>query len=111
MMSDLTRYIGNVNEFPVLANWDFFNHAGASPLPHVVAQAVRKYADDTEAAAYLIGNRYAEMDKFRIPAAQMINAASGDEIALVKNTAEGISIVASAVDWKAGDRIVTAAGE
>jgi selenocysteine lyase/cysteine desulfurase len=110
-MSDtLTKYIGNLDEFPVLRKWDFFNHAGASPLPRVVADAVRKYVDETEAAAYLIGDRYGELDVIRAVAARIINA-EPDEIALLKNTAEGLSIVAYAIDWRAGDRIVTAAGE
>ncbi len=30
-----------------------------------------------------------------------------DEIAFVKNTSEGISIVANGIDWQWGDRIVT----
>src|SRR3954470_7320166 len=109
-MIDLAPYVGNPEEFPVLRNWDFFNHAGASPMPRRVAAALRQYVDDTEGAAYLVGNRYAELDAIRAACGSMINA-GGDEIALLKNTAEGISIVANAIDWKAGDRIVTAAGE
>ena len=109
-VNDLAHYIGNDTEFPVLRNWDFYNHAGASPLPRVVADAVRKYADDTESAAYLIGNRYADLDHIRAAAAKMINA-HADEVALLKNTAEGISIVARGIDFRPGDRIVTAAGE
>jgi selenocysteine lyase/cysteine desulfurase len=106
----LAKYIGNADEFPVLRAWQFFNHAGASPLPRVVANAIRQYVDETEAAAYLIGDRYAELDVIRGVAAKFINA-DADEIALLKNTAEGLSIVAHAVDWRPGDRIVTAAGE
>src|SRR3954467_14081152 len=109
-MIDLAHYIGIPEEFPVLRNWDFFNHAGASPLPRRVAAALRQYVDDTEAAAYLVGDRCAELDAIRAACGAMINA-GGDEIALLKNTAEGISLVANAIDWKAGDRIVTAAGE
>jgi len=109
-MSDIANFIGNIEQFPILANWDFFQHAGASPLPKVVADAVRKYANDTEAAGYLIGSRYADLDKIRAAAANMINA-TADEIALLKNTAEGISIVARGLDFRPGDRIVTAAGE
>ena len=111
-MSDaLTKYIGNAEEFPVLRHWDFFNHAGASPLPRVVAEAMRKYVAETETTAYLTGNRYGELDVIRGIAAKLINADSGDEIALLKNTAEGLSIVAQSIDWQPGDRIVTAAGE
>jgi selenocysteine lyase/cysteine desulfurase len=109
-MIDLAPYIGNKDQFPVLREWDFYNHAGASPLPRVVAEALRKYVSDTESAAYLKDRRYSELGQIRAAAAGMIGA-HADEIALVKNTAEGISIAAHAIDWKAGDRIITAAGE
>ena len=110
MDDTLTKYIGNAEEFPVLRHWDFFNHAGASPLPRVVAAAMRRYVEETETTAYLTGNRYAELDVIRAIAAKMINA-DADEVALLKNTAEGLSIVANTIDWRPGDRIVTAAGE
>lgn len=109
-MSDIKDYIGNVNEFPSLRNWDFFNHAGASPLPRRVAEALRTYVDDSESSGYLAGNRYGRIAEVRDLAAGLINA-HRDEIALLKNTAEGISTVARGIDWHAGDRIVTAAGE
>src|SRR5688572_30688195 len=105
-MADLSAYIGNEIEFPILKHWDFFNHAGASPLPRVVADAFRAYAKETEENAYLFGQRYGELDIIRTLAAKMINA-DGSEIALLKNTAEGLSIVAHSIDWKPGDRIVT----
>ncbi len=108
--TDIARYIGNIEQFPILAHWDFYQHAGASPLPKVVADAVRKYANGSEAASYLNDHRYTDLDKIRAAAAGMINAGS-DEIALLKNTAEGISIVAAGADFQPGDRIVTAAGE
>jgi selenocysteine lyase/cysteine desulfurase len=109
-MNDIAKFVGNAEEFPVLSHWDFYNHAGASPLPHVVANAIRQYANDAEQASYLIGNRYGELDPIRALTGSMVGA-DADEIALLKNTAEGISIVANALDWRAGDRIVTAGGE
>ncbi len=41
----------------------------------------------------------------RVAAARLIGANRG-EIALVKNTSEGISTVAQGLDWRPGDRIV-----
>ncbi len=38
-------------------------------------------------------------------AGKLINA-SMDEIAIVKNTSEGIAIVALGLDWKPGDRVI-----
>jgi hypothetical protein len=40
-----------------------------------------------------------------------IKVATKEEIAFVKNTSEGISIVAKGIDWQWGDRIVTTAVE
>ena len=110
-MIDLAKFIGNAEIFPILNHWDFYNHAGASPLPAPVAKVMRDYVHETEQNAYLFGNRYAEPDVIRKIAAQMIDAESGDEVAMLKNTAEGLSIVAQSIEWKPGDRIVTAAGE
>ena len=102
----MRNLIGNKEAFPVLREWDFFNHAGVCPLPRVAGDAFRTYAAQAEAGAYLGTHWYADIEKLRISAAQMINA-HRDEIAFVKNTSEGISIVANGLDWQWGDRIVT----
>jgi cysteine desulfurase/selenocysteine lyase len=109
-MPDLFDYVGNAEQFPVLSHWDFFNHAGVCPIPHVASRAMRRYAHEAEAGAYLAGPWYIEVEKLRSTAARIINA-HRDEIAFVKNTSEGISIVANGIDWQWGDRIVTTAVE
>ena len=43
--------------------------------------------------------------------AKLINAASVDDIALLKNTTEGICTVANGIDWRSGDNLVLPAGE
>jgi cysteine desulfurase / selenocysteine lyase len=109
-MSDLGDYIGNPDAFPVLRRWNFFNHAGVSPIPKVAADALRRFADEATSSAYLGTTWYPDLDKLKALAARVINA-ERDEIALVKNTSEGISIVANGLDWQWGDRIVTTAVE
>lgn len=47
----------------------------------------------------------ATYENLRALAAQLIGAQAG-EIAIAKNTSEGISTIANGVDWRAGDRIV-----
>ncbi|MGD2056786.1 MAG: aminotransferase class V-fold PLP-dependent enzyme, partial [Gammaproteobacteria bacterium] len=42
---------------------------------------------------------------------QLINAASADEIALLKNTSEALSVVAYGLPWKAGDNVVITSQE
>jgi len=109
-MSDIAAYAGNADAFPVLRKWNFFNHAGVCPIPQVAADALRKFADEAAGGAYLATTWYPDLDKLKALAAKIINADRG-EIALVKNTSEGISIVANGLDWQWGDRIVTTAVE
>ncbi len=109
-MNDLASLIGNSDAFPVLKNWDFFNHAGVAAIPRVAADALRKFANECESAAYLGANWHADMEALRVLAGNMINA-HRDEIAFIKNTSEGMSIVAGGLDWQWGDRIVTTAVE
>jgi selenocysteine lyase/cysteine desulfurase len=106
----LSDYIGNISHFPILSRWDFFNHAGVSPLSGVAAEAMRAYAQQAETDVYLGTNWYVDVEKLRILAAGVINA-HRDEIAFIKNTSEGISIVAMGIDWQWGDVIVTTSVE
>ena len=106
MALDITHYVGNAEEFPILRQLDFYNHAGVSPLPRCGAEAVRRFAKQYEERAYLESGFYKEIEALRMSAAAMINAGR-EEIAFVKNTSEGIATVANGIDWRAGDRIVT----
>src|SRR5688572_16616309 len=103
---DISHYIGNAEEFPVLRHWDFFNHAAVSPLPQRGADALRWYADRIETHVYIDSGFYKQIEQLRAAAARLINAEPG-EVALVKNTSEGLATVANAIDWREGDRIVT----
>ena len=109
-MPDIADLIGNTDAFPVLRRWTYFNHAGVSPLPKVVADAVRQFADTAEAGAYLDGDWWGQLERVRQSAATFVNA-DKEEVALVKNTSEGISTVALGLDLTDGDRVVTATAE
>ena len=106
----IAKFIGNKEEFPILGAWDFFNHAGVAPMPRAAAEAMRKYAAESETHAYIGATWYADIERLRTLAATMIGATK-EEIAFVKNTSEGISIVANGLDWQWGDGIVTTAVE
>lgn len=109
-MIEIKRYVGNADAFPILRSWDFFNHAGVSPIPAAAADAMRTYATQAATAAYLDGVWYRNIEVLRDVAARLINA-TRQEVAFVKNTSEGISIVANGIDWQWGDHIVTTAIE
>jgi cysteine desulfurase/selenocysteine lyase len=103
---DIAHYLGNADEFPILRQWDFFNHAGVCPLPRRAGDALRHFARQYEDAAYLDSGFYREIESLRDSAAAMLNA-TRDEVAFVKNTSEGIATVAAGLDWQPGDRVVT----
>lgn len=109
-MPSIEHYIGNAELFPIVRKWDFFNHAAVSPLPRPAADALRAFAGQAESDTYLVGTWYRDIERLRVRSARILNC-HRDEIAFVKNTGEGLSIVASGIDWKRGDRIVTTAVE
>ena len=100
------------NMYPVLdSGLAFFNHAGVSPLPADVAQAVHDYADQAARAGYFGSTWMDDMADFRQVSADLIGARSPDEIAFVPNTATGVSVSAGALNLQDGDRILVTDAE
>jgi selenocysteine lyase/cysteine desulfurase len=93
-------------EFPVTERLIYLNHAAVSPLPRRVADAMKQLADDACQFGSLHYDTWlAAYEGVRVAAARLMGA-SRDEIAIVKNTSEGICAVAGGLDWKPGDRVV-----
>ncbi len=97
--------------FPVRENLVYLNHAAVSPLCKPAADAMKHLADDCLNYGSLHYGEWLEAyDGLRQGAARLINA-DPSEIALMKNTSEGIATVAMGLDWRPGDRIVAFAEE
>jgi len=97
--------------FPVARNLVYLNHAAVSPVCKAAADAMRWLATDAEEWGSLHYDKWlACYDGLRAETARMINATPG-EIAIVKNTSEGIATIALGIDWKPGDRVVCFEGE
>jgi cysteine desulfurase/selenocysteine lyase len=88
------------------------NHAAVGPWPVATRDAVIRFAEEN---ASIGSQRYAhwmETEKhLKTQLATLINAASADEIALLKNTSEGLSMIARGIDFKPGDNVVVPAEE
>ena len=102
----------NRDEFPILKRGLYANHAAISPWPRVTAQAVSDFAEEN----CLLGpEKYARWllreTRLRQRLALMLNAPSPNDIALLKNTTEGICTVANGIDWSSGDNVVLPLGE
>src|SRR5690606_16601058 len=101
MDTDLAR------EFPLDPDTLYLNHAAVAPWPRRSRDAVARFADQN---MYRGARDYpvwlATEQRLRAQLAELIGAASSDDIALLKNTSEGLSVIAAGLPWQAGDRIL-----
>ena len=94
------------DQFPVREHLIYLNHAAVAPLCRPAAEAMKLLADDCLEYGSLHYDQWmAAYEGVRVAAARLIGA-DRSEIALVKNTSEGIATVAMGLDWKPGDRVV-----
>jgi len=104
--SQLALWDQYAHQFPVRDRLIYLNHAAVAPLCKPAADAMKHLADD----CLNFGSRHYDQwldayDGLRAAAARLIHA-DRSEIALVKNTSEGIATIAMGLDWKSGDRMV-----
>lgn len=99
-------------EFPITERPGIhFNHAGVSPISRRVAAAVAAFAEDwLRLDATMQQPWSARVAATRAGFARLVGARA-DEIAFVKNTSEGISLVAAGIEWRAGDNVIAVDGE
>lgn len=94
------------DEFPSANHLVYLNHAAVAPLCRRAADAMTWLTQDALENGSLHYDRWLKCyDQFRSAAARLCNA-SPAEIAMVKNTSEGIATVALGLKWQPGDKIV-----
>ncbi|MGD2138025.1 MAG: aminotransferase class V-fold PLP-dependent enzyme [Gammaproteobacteria bacterium] len=95
------------SEFALDESLIYLNHAAVAPWPRRTADAVRAFADEN---ATFGARRYADWlaleAGLKSRLRRLINARSENEIALLKNTSEALSVVAYGLAWQAGDNVV-----
>ena len=102
---DLSSYRG---EFPVTENLVYLNHAGVAPTSLRVRDAVTHWFEQLLTQGILSEENWEETaEGCRARFAQIIGA-TPDEIAFVRNTSHGLSLVAEGLPWKSGDRVAVA---
>ncbi len=94
------------DQFPVTERLVYLNHAAVTPLCRPAAEAMQSLAQD----ALDFGSEHYQKwldtyEALRVAAARLINA-TPREIAIVKNTSEGIATIAAGLKWKPGDIVV-----
>lgn len=98
-------------EFPVTRRWAFLNHAAVAPLSRPARDAATAWlADQTDNGDVHEARWGSRVEEVRGSVARLLGA-DADEVAFVKNTSEGIGLVAEGFPWQAGDNVVSAAEE
>jgi cysteine desulfurase / selenocysteine lyase len=98
-------------EMPITQRWAFFDHAAVAPLTARGQTAMAEWATDlTDNGDVYHGRWMKRIEEVRGLLGRLLHADPLD-IAFVKNTSEGIGIVAEGFPWQAGDNVVTAEEE
>ena len=94
------------DEFPVTKDYVYLDHAGVAPVSLRVKRAVEKFLSEaTESGMFNYKQWMDRVEEVRRSCA-ILTGAEPEEIAFVKNTSQGISIVAEGLDWKEGDNLL-----
>jgi cysteine desulfurase/selenocysteine lyase len=92
--------------FPITSHFVFLNNAAVSPPSTRVLDVIRVLSSEfSHQGISCYGSWMKQVDTARSLFAQLIRA-SPNEIAFVPNTSEGLSIIASGLDWKSGDTVL-----
>ncbi|KAB2839488.1 aminotransferase class V-fold PLP-dependent enzyme, partial [bacterium] len=97
--------------FPVTRDWIYLNHAGVAPISRRVAEAVELFNREALEHGYTQAARWHKrIEAIRADCARLIGAEAG-EIAFVKNTSHGLSLIARGLGLKEGDEVLLSEAE
>lgn len=97
--------------FPVIDRHTWMNHAAISPWPSAVGRAMRDFVEQNIAQGPLGYAGWLQTEKALRRYAANLLGAEHDDLALVKNTSEGLSLIAAGLDWQPGDALVCCGGD
>lgn len=94
-------------QFPLSSSLCYLNHAAMGPWPKRTAAAVAAFAEENMREGATHYERWLKTEQeLRQALARLLNAPSSDDIALLKNTSEGLSLIAYGIEWAEGDEIL-----
>jgi selenocysteine lyase/cysteine desulfurase len=89
--------------FPITRNKVFLNHAAHSPLPKLVAEAIKRYVYESSN----FWETSSEWNDYGKPLFAKMIGAKTEEIALIENTSIGLNIAANVLSYPRGSKVVT----
>ncbi len=85
----------------------YLNHAAVSPWPQRTVEAIQRFAAENGALGSSHYPRWIKTEnRLREQLSRLVGTGTPEDIALLKNTSEGLSLVAHGLSWRAGDNIV-----
>tara|TARA_R110002073_G_scaffold2938_4_gene19282 strand:- start:44686 stop:45822 length:1137 start_codon:yes stop_codon:yes gene_type:complete len=94
-------------EFPQADDLLYLNHAAVAPWPKRTHDAVCRFAAENLHQGARWYPRWAALEQtLREQMRELINAPSVGDISLLKNTSEGLSLIAGGLDWQPGDVVL-----
>jgi selenocysteine lyase/cysteine desulfurase len=98
-------------EVPASRRWTFLDHAAVAPITERARQVMADWAADVAENGVVTWSAWQrQVEEARRRSGLLLNADPLD-IAFIKNTSEGVGIVAEGVRWRDGDNLVTATDE
>ena len=95
------------SEFPISDGHIVLNHAGVSPPSQSCVRAVESFLREHSMGKHSFEDLEAIADLCRSRFAELIGG-KDEEVAFVRNTSHGLSIVANGLNWKKDDKILVA---
>ena len=93
------------SHFPITQEYLFFDLANKCALPRFATQVIQEYAAKQERHSGDKQEWFRTIEEARGRFAQLVNA-HPTEIAILKNTSEGLNIAANGIPFKVGDNVV-----
>ena len=95
------------SEFELQHDLIHLNHAAVAPWPRCTREAVEAFANENATQGSLHYSDWVKKEShLRQLLAQLIKAREADDVALLKNTSEALSVVAHGLDWQVSDNVV-----
>jgi selenocysteine lyase/cysteine desulfurase len=92
--------------FPVMESYVYLNHSAIAPLCRPVQAAMQRIVQAQALGSVGRPEWIATVAPLKEKVARLINA-TPEEIAIVRNTVEGLSTVSAGLGWREGDHVVT----
>ena len=92
--------------FPITENCIYLDHSAVAPVSLRAAEASKGFLEQASKQAGFVYDKWMEKIEYVRKRFSELIGSDADEIAFVRNTSHGISLVASGIEWKRGDSVI-----